>query len=56
MGRWQVTTYATGGAANKWKTDGEEARVGERDAHTGKVTGDMELGRGDLEGGHGHNF
>ena len=28
--------------------DGEEARGGERDARTGKVFGDMELGRGNL--------
>ena len=33
----QVTTGATGGTATKQKTDGEEARGGERDAHAGKL-------------------
>ena len=40
-----------GRAATKQKTDGEEARGGERDASTGKVTGDMEPGRENLGGG-----
>ena len=46
-----MTTGATGGKTHKRKTDGEEARGGERDARAGKVTGDMELGRGNLGGG-----
>ena len=33
------------------KTDGEEARGGERDARAGKVVVDMELGRVNLGGG-----
>ena len=40
-----------GGAENKRKTDGEEARGGERDARAGKVVVDTELGRGDIGGG-----
>ena len=47
----QVTTGATGEKANKRKTVGEEARGGERDARVGKLSGDMEFGRGDLGGG-----
>ena len=47
----RVTTGATGGAANKQKTDGEEARGGERDAHAGKLSGDTDLRRGNLGGG-----
>ena len=35
----------------KEKTDGEEARGGERDARAGKVVVDMELGGGNLGGG-----
>ena len=44
----RVTTGATGETANKRKTDGEEARGGERDAHMGKFSGDMEFGRGNI--------
>ena len=44
----RVTTGATGGTTNKRKTDGEEARGGEKDARAGKVAVDMELGRGNL--------
>ena len=47
-----MTTGATGGTANKRKTDGEEARGGERDARAGKLSGDMELGRGNLGRGN----
>ena len=43
-----MTTGATGGTTNKRKTDGEEARGGERDALMGKVAVDMGLGRGNL--------
>ena len=43
-----MTTGATGDTANKRITDGEEARGGERDAHMGKFSGDMEFGQGDL--------
>ena len=46
-----MTTGATGETANKRKTDGEEARGGERDARVVKLSGDMEFGRGDLGGG-----
>ena len=47
-----MTTGATGGGkTNKRKTDGEEARGGERDARVGNLFGDMELGRGNLGGG-----
>ena len=46
-----MTTGAPGGKTNKRKTDGEEARGGERDARAGKVAVDMELGRGNLRGG-----
>ena len=49
-GRW-VTTGATGGTANKRKTDREEARGGERDARAVKLFQDMELGRGNPGGG-----
>ena len=48
-----MTTGATrggGGGATKRKTDGEEARGGERDARAGKLFGDMELGRVISEG------
>ena len=44
----RVTTGATGETENKRKTDGEEARGGERDARVGKLSGDMEFGRGNL--------
>ena len=40
-----------GGTTNKQKTDGEEARGGERDARVGKLSGDMEFGRGNLREG-----
>ena len=40
-----------GGRHLNENTGGEEARGGERDARAGKVTGDMELGRGNLGGG-----
>ena len=40
-----------GGATNKRKTDGEEARGRERDARMGKLSGDMEFGGGNLVGG-----
>ena len=40
-----------GGKTNKRKTDGEEARGGERDARAEKVAVDMELRRGNLGGG-----
>ena len=43
-----MTTSSTGETANKRKTDGEEARGGERDAHVGKLSGDMEFVRWDL--------
>ena len=46
-----MTTGATGGKTNKQKTDGEEARGGERDARAVKVAEDMELGRGNIGGG-----
>ena len=46
-----MTTGATGGKTTKRKTDGEEARGGERDSRAGKVAVDMELGRGNLGGG-----
>ena len=49
-----------GGNTNKRKTDGEEARGGERDACVVNLSGDMELGRGDLGGGerkdHSHQW
>ena len=48
---WRVTTGATGETANKRKTDGEEARGGERDTRVGNFSGDMEFGWGDLRGG-----
>ena len=56
-----MTTGATGGKTNKRKTDGEEARVGDRDARAGKVAGDMELRRGGSRGGgergdHSHQW
>ena len=47
----RVTTGATGGTTTKRKTDGEEARGGERDARAGKVAKYMERGRGYLGGG-----
>ena len=47
----RATTGATEGKTTKRKTDGEEARGGERDARAGKVVVDMELGRGNLGGG-----
>ena len=48
----RVTTGATGGDETiNEKTDGEEARGGERDARAGKVVVDMELRRGNLGGG-----
>ena len=50
-GERQVTTGATGGTTTKRKTDGEEARGGERYARAGKATGDMELRWGNLGGG-----
>ena len=40
-----------GGATNKRKTDGEEARGEKRDARAGKLSGDMELVRGNIGGG-----
>ena len=40
-----------GGATNKRKTDGEKARGGERDTRAGNLSGDTELGRGNLGGG-----
>ena len=43
-----MTTGATGGKTHKRKTDGEEARGGERDARAGKLAEDVELGRGNL--------
>ena len=46
----RVTTGATGGKTTKRKTDGEEARGGDRDARAGKVAVDMELGRGNPGG------
>ena len=46
-----MTTGAPGGKTTKRKTDGEEARGGERDARAGKVSGDMEIGRGNIGGG-----
>ena len=61
----RVTTSATGETTTKRKTDGEEARGGKRrremDARAGKVTVDMEHGRGDLRGGgergdHSHHW
>ena len=42
-----------GGRHLNENTGGEEARGGDRDSRTGKVAGDMELGRGDLGGGKG---
>ena len=39
------------GTENKRQTDGDEARGGERDARAGKLSGDMELGRGIIGGG-----
>ena len=55
-----MTTSATGGTTTKRNTDGEEARGGERDARAGKVSVDMELGRGNLRGGergdHNHQW
>ena len=46
-----MTTITIGGETNKRKTDGEEARGGERDARSGKVAVDMELRWGNLEWG-----
>ena len=47
-----MTTGATGGTTTKRKTDGEEARGGERGMHArAKWDVDMELGQGDLGGG-----
>ena len=40
-----------GGTATKQKTDGEEARGGERYARAGKLVVDKELVRGNLRGG-----
>ena len=40
-----------GGRLLNEKTDGEEARGGERDARADKVTEDMDFGRGNLGGG-----
>ena len=48
-----MTAGATGEKTNKQKTDGEEARGGERDARAGKVAEGMELGQGNLWGGGG---
>ena len=50
-----------GGRLLNGKTDGEEARGGERDARAGKVNVEMELGRGNLGGGgergdHSHQW
>ena len=42
-----MTAGATGETANKRKTDGEEARGGERDVRAGKEGVDMELGAGE---------
>ena len=46
-----MTTGASGGTTNKRKTDGEEARGGERDARAGKLFGYMDIGQGNLGGG-----
>ena len=46
-----ITGAPGGGRHLNENTGGEEARGGERDARAGKVTEDMELGRGILGGG-----
>ena len=54
-----MTTGSTGGKTNKRKTDGEEARGGERYARAGNVAVDMEIGRGNFRrgerGDHSHH-
>ena len=46
-----MTTGTTGGKTHKRKTGREEARGGDRDARSGKLAEDMELGWGNLGGG-----
>ena len=46
-----MTNSVTVETANNRKTDGEEARGGERDTRVGNFSGDMEFGWVDLRGG-----